>query len=688
MIFLILGLYLDNVLPGVGGVRKPWYYCLTGKYWCPSEIHDGANISEIDSPIDDRTEKLLTTGGSESLFEEVGHDLRTQKSIGEAFSIESMTKKFADGKVAVKNFTLDIYKGQVFILLGHNGAGKTTALSMLTGLLQPTSGKAIIKGIDVFRENSKLKEMLGICPQESIVYDQLTIEEHLNIFCALKGLEYASQSEELMKIMVGLGFADCLRQKAKTLSGGQKRKLSVLLALIGDPAVLMLDEPTSGLDVDARSKIWTVIKGIKHDRIVMMTTHYMDEAEELGDRIAIMSDGEIKCCGSSLFLKRQFKTGYHLTMEKTAAFNKEGADRLIAKFTSDFSAYQESISEIIYRIPFEASNTFSDMFAELDNSLQTIGVSSYGIAVTSLEDVFLKVGADHSKDQKTEDDNEFSISRSAKKSFARNTFAVILRIWLQTIRNPRILVLELLLPLLLFGIAIGVTVFNSSRGYVYNINAVTKKFPIVMNTLLPNSDAIQRLRKHIPFELWNLDFKREESNPLSRAEAFYELENESYGANKHFGAFYVDGLTESGDKVLKAMVIGDPNLPQMPTYLCSILTNAFLKMHNEEISFTASVSPMPVYDQLEEAIYPVITMIGFVALTGIAFSVPIASIAYFLVKEKKSEQKFLTVFHGLGLAEYWIGRFCGDFTKLLLPFAIIIGIKYFADIQVSALYKS
>ena len=676
-IFLLIGLYLDNVLPDIDGIRRPWNYFLTRTYWHP---HAAANNPNLLEESDEKLEAMVTDGEDGAFFEKASHDLKAQKDIDASFNIKKMTKRFDDGKVAVKDFTLEIYRGQVFILLGHNGAGKTTALSMLTGLLQPTSGQAFIQGIDVFRENSRLKRILGICPQESIIYDVLTIEEHLSIFCSLKNLDYNIESQNLMVIMMNLGISRCLTRQAKDLSGGEKRKLSILLALIGNPTVIMLDEPTSGLDVDSRRKIWETVRKIKQDKIILMTTHYMDEAEELGDRIGIMTNGEIKCCGSGLFLKRVFRTGYSLTMVKTSTFNQGRANDLVSKYIRDYKINQETMSEVIYNIPFEASNTFPRMFEELDQSLSNIGISSYGFAITSLEDVFLKVGEDHSKDKNTNDESsEFSISRNARQSLSKKLFAVILKVWLQAIRNPRILIFEMFLPLILFGLAFLSSLIDISKVYTYDLNAVSKKLPIVINSELAPSSILEKLKKELPFEHWYMKMSSE-SDPNKRAREFYEKANNTYWNKDYFGGIYVDKIDDNG---ILAMVMGDPRWPHIPTYLCSILTNAFLRINYPKVTITPRIATMEVYDELGNMIYDMFNMIALAALTGIAFSVPIASIAYFLVKERKALQKFMELFHGLSIPEYWIGRFIADHVKLLFPFAIIVILKAISDINVS-----
>lgn len=683
MVILLIGLYLDNVLPGEGGIKKPWYYFVTRNYWCP---HSGAEReNQMDAIEDNKVQQLLTPEEHEVLFEEVSHDLKSQRNSGDCFSIHGMTKRFEDGKVAVRDFTLEIYRGQVFILLGHNGAGKTTALSMLAGFLSPTSGQAFIKGINVFREKLKLKEMLGICPQECMVYDLLTVEEHLNIFCSFKDVNFDFQREDLIAKMRSLGFLDCFNKQVKQLAGGQRRKLSVLLALIGNPAVVMLDEPTAGLDVDTRRKIWKVIRETKQDHVVLMTTHYMDEAETLGDRIAIMADGEIKCCGSSLFLKKQFKTGYHLTMVKTSNFNQERAGEFIRKHIHDFFINQNTVSEMIYNIPFEASAQFPQMFEELDDTMDKIGISSYGIAITSLEDVFLKVGEERHKLERAEVGNGFSISTSAERSFFKNVRAVAVKIWLQALRHPRVIILEILLPLLLFGFSLFGTAFITTTEYLYKVDSVPARLPVVMNKALPNStlpnssQSFEALKANIPYELLSLDTDITLPTAFHRAKDLYSKEAAVFGDTAHFGAYYIENVTRDN---FTAMVIGDPRWALMPTYLCALLTNAYLKAYRPEVTITQRVAAMSVHDTEFIQENYLLHVVTFVILTGIAFSIPIASIAYFLVQERKTQQKFMEMFHGLNMYEYWVGRFVADCVKLFIPFLIIIIVKLIVGLKV------
>ncbi|NWH57817.1 ABCA3 protein, partial [Geococcyx californianus] len=222
---------------------------------------------------------------------------------------------------AVKDLTVNMYEGQITVLLGHNGAGKTTTLSMLTGLHSPTSGQAYINGYEISQDMVLIRRSLGLCPQHDVLFDNMTVEEHLHFY----GYPHSKCPEEINHILRILNLEDKRHSLTKALSGGMKRKLSIGIALIGDSkasfsdwaqprtslpgAVVMLDEPTSGMDPASRRATWDLLQQQRSNRTILLTTHFMDEADLLGDRIAIMAKGELQCCGSSLFLKRKYGKG-------------------------------------------------------------------------------------------------------------------------------------------------------------------------------------------------------------------------------------------------------------------------------------------------------------------------------------------------------------------------------------------
>jgi ATP-binding cassette subfamily A (ABC1) protein 3 len=201
-------------------------------------------------------------------------------------------------------------------LLGQNGAGKTTTISMLTGLIVPTEGEASVFERDVFRDMQDVRQFMGVCPQHDVLFELLTPIEHLDLFFELKGGNPTKKAKEIDDMIRDVGLTVDKDKQSGSLSGGNKRKLSVSIALIGQSKLVLLDEPTSGMDLSARRALWNMLRKYRRDRIIILTTHYMDEADVLGDRIGIMAQGQLKCLGSSLFLKNKFGGGYKMVMVK------------------------------------------------------------------------------------------------------------------------------------------------------------------------------------------------------------------------------------------------------------------------------------------------------------------------------------------------------------------------------------
>mmetsp|Transcript_44285 Transcript_44285/g.32277 ORF Transcript_44285/g.32277 Transcript_44285/m.32277 type:complete len:231 (+) Transcript_44285:208-900(+) len=230
---------------------------------------------------------------------------------------------------------------------------------MLTGLITNTSGSAEVFGYDIFEEMHEVRQFLGVCPQHDVLFEMLTPMEHLSIFCDFKGIDPRTQLEDCKKIIRDVDLEGSETKLAKELSGGSKRKLSVAIALVGGSKLVLLDEPTSGMDLSARRKLWNMLKNQKQDRIVILTTHYMDEADILGDRIGIMAEGGLICLGSSLFLKNRFGVGYNLKMVKTKKDqNQKVKEHLRNKLGQEVAVISEVSSEITFRVP----NKYSDKF--------------------------------------------------------------------------------------------------------------------------------------------------------------------------------------------------------------------------------------------------------------------------------------------------------------------------------------
>lgn len=219
-------------------------------------------------------------------------------------SINELTKTFKD-RLAVDHLSLTIRQGEFFALLGENGAGKTTTIKLLSCLLKPTSGDAIMLGDSISRNPQAVKEKLNISPQETAIARNLTVKENLEFIAKLYGSDKETAEQKANSLMEKLGITDRAQSKGRTLSGGLERRVSIAMALISDPQILFLDEPTVGLDVRARLDLWQMLLELKGHITIILTTHYLEEVEALADRIGIMHKGKLCALGTLDELKRQ-----------------------------------------------------------------------------------------------------------------------------------------------------------------------------------------------------------------------------------------------------------------------------------------------------------------------------------------------------------------------------------------------
>ena len=241
-----------------------------------------------------------------------------------AIEIRKLTKDYKDIR-AVDNLDLEIHEGELFALLGVNGAGKTTTIKMLCCITQPTSGDALLNGKSIASEADAVKKIIAVSPQETAVAPNLSVEENLMLMCGVHGFDRQRAEKRTNEMIEEFKLDRIRKKKASKLSGGWQRRLSIAMALISEPQILFLDEPTLGLDVIARSELWDSIRELKGKMTIILTTHYMEEAEELSDRIGVMKDGHILAVGTAAELKKQ--TGEEKIENAFIKLVKEGGAR-------------------------------------------------------------------------------------------------------------------------------------------------------------------------------------------------------------------------------------------------------------------------------------------------------------------------------------------------------------------------
>lgn len=318
IVFGVLLWYFDNVLPNEFGYCRPIWFFLTPDYW-------GIKLS--DKKISQSEWLKLNTSGSTNIPLEGDEDKDVIDARASALNPEyfpslkivNLRKVYTSlfgktSKVAVRNSCFSVEEGKLLALLGQNGAGKSTTIGMLSGLTPTTSGDALIYNLSVSTQMSEIRKIMGICPQHDILFDDLTAREHIMLYAGLKGVPM-EQWEPLINERLGfvrlLTVADV---RAGTFSGGMKRRLSLVISTIGDPKIIFMDEPTTGMDPVNRRHVWSFVEKFKKDRVIILTTHSMEEADVLGDKIAIMSKGRLVAINNSIALKNKFGSGVILCL--------------------------------------------------------------------------------------------------------------------------------------------------------------------------------------------------------------------------------------------------------------------------------------------------------------------------------------------------------------------------------------
>lgn len=304
-----------------------------------------------------------------------------------------LCKVYTYRKIAVDNLTLNVFTDQITILLGNYGAGKTTIMTILAGIHRPTCGTVLINGYDIQKNLQKARELMGYCPQNSIVYDELTVREHIELFSRFKRMLKKNIDYEVIKYTKLLGLEREVDKRARHLTNAMKRKLSIAITLCGKSRVILCDEPTLGLDLPDRHLVWNLLQREKKSRTILVTTRLLDETN-IGDRIAVMVEGKIKCCGSQQFLKERFGNGYRLICLKGDGCLSGSVTENLKQFIPDIEIYDDGTNELVYYLPFKFEHKFEKLFEMLEDKQDEFGISSFSVYSTPMEGILGKIASD------------------------------------------------------------------------------------------------------------------------------------------------------------------------------------------------------------------------------------------------------------------------------------------------------
>ncbi|XP_039688859.1 ABC transporter A family member 7 isoform X2 [Medicago truncatula] len=388
IVVLFIAYYIDQVL-STGSGKSPLFFLKRFQKKPPS--FEKLSIQRQGSKVLVQLEKEDVIQEREKV-----EQLLLEPTINHAIVCNDLKKFYPGrdgnpGKFAVGELFLAVPRGECFGMLGPNGAGKTSFISMMIGLTKPTSGAAYVEGLDIRTHMDGIYTSMGVCPQHDLLWESLTGREHLLFYGRLKNLKGSILTQAVEESLKNLnlfhgGVAD---KKAGKYSGGMKRRLSVAISLIGDPKVVYMDEPSTGLDPASRKCLWNVIKLAKQDRAIILTTHSMEEAEALCDRLGIFVDGSLQCVGNPKELKGRYGGTYVFTMT-TSSDHEKDVENMIRRLTPNANRIYRLSGTQKFELP-KKEVKIANVFQAVEVAKRNFTVFAWGLADTTLEDVFIKV---------------------------------------------------------------------------------------------------------------------------------------------------------------------------------------------------------------------------------------------------------------------------------------------------------
>ena len=667
------------------------------------------NVNLIEGYSKTNEIEKLTIPKFETHHQELSPSNQQKSEQNYCLRIINVSKNFDEVK-AVDNFNGELFPNEIFCLLGHNGAGKTTLVNMISGIYDPNHGDILFNGKSLVTNKKYLYKNIGLCQQEDIFFDYLTVQEHLEYMCKIKGSKVNKKEiEDLMNKIELSSKKDAL---CGTLSGGQKRKLCIALALIGESQIILLDEPTSGMDIRARRQLWEFLSIYKKNKIILLTTHFLDEAEYLGDRIGIMTEGKFLCSGTSSFLKSKYPCGFNIKLIiNTDKFN----DEIKQEFFEGIQRY-DSKAEIrvaskgTFTINIQSNNNnIPEIFDYVEQKKEECGIDDYIVSSTSLEDVFLKINNKTSiNDLKfikkeiiklKEDDGDNDIendklleSKKTKEiyidittsSFCSQLLAQIKRDLYPLFRNKILFLFELLSGLgfvyififFFSDFIIHATTIKLSLLDILNEHKIYFYEKGTNDNYIKNSYAYE-LKKTIPLT----KVSREPKNIID----FMNLSYEQAFVNIAKGSLFVNCTNPNLINVYNTEA--DTSLNGYLFSNTMLFVSAFLR---DKYGINAVILNEIEMDALSDnglkesflnffKDFIVLIVICLISLFG--FVIFLGGLMFEKIKEKRNNIKHLLYLSGSNIWSYWLGFYIIDYLKLLIySIFLILPIYYVSEV--------
>ena len=746
-LFLFLGFYLNNVLPHDFGIRKPLYFIFTSDFWCSNKKRNNDEKKLIDKKLEENAEEdnkennYVVYGSKDDIIkDEVDEKLygdspnfeseeiyKNRNKNDDKLKIRNIVKMFGDGKIAVNGVNLNFYKDEIFALLGHNGAGKTTLISMLTGMYEATKGTAIYEGVNILDSMNMeiFREKLGICPQHDILFEDLTIREHLEMFSIFKGVESTEVDNEVNKTLHDFQLEDIQYMLAKNLSAGQRRKLSISISLIGGSKVIFLDEPSSGMDITSRRNLWEILKRQTDGKIIILTTHYMEEASVLGKRIGIINAGKMKCIGSPLFLIEKYGKFMSLNVTKEEDCDSNTIIEFIKNNAEDIE-YEALSEEIMFRIPIKNENSgkktnfdLKSFFTKFDDNVKKLRIKSYSVSMPTLEDVFLNVAAEDNNNIKSKEELEqqqendkILYNSNLREDYTKNSkflndFKISMkRRYLITIRDIKGFLMEILCPIILtlFGLLLSKIEIGYKSGPVeVSFEELGKQNIIYSSYDDTNINLNDFILEDIPstkIEGLTIDnFPDKKDAVKEYINKIYEIQKDTEDSSKkevdmasddytgYFGSLFMLDVDNSNKKYEFIIALNARVRQGLPIYSHYFLKHILEKACGKKLSITFTHYPLPMTHDLSET-KSFGNKIAIVLFLAIALALIPANFITIFVKERANNSKHLMRISGINITSYWIVNYIFELVKYYFTGGVCLLLLYLFDAYKDYLYIS
>ncbi len=746
-LFLFLGFYLNNVLPHDFGIRKPLYFIFTSDFWCSNKKRNNDEKKLIDKKLEENAEEdnkennYVVYGSKDDIIkDEVDEKLygdspnfeseeiyKNRNKNDDKLKIRNIVKMFGDGKIAVNGVNLNFYKDEIFALLGHNGAGKTTLISMLTGMYEATQGTAIYEGVNILDSMNMeiFREKLGICPQHDILFEDLTIREHLEMFSIFKGVELTEVDNEVNKTLHDFQLEDIQYMLAKNLSAGQRRKLSISISLIGGSKVIFLDEPSSGMDITSRRNLWEILKRQTDGKIIILTTHYMEEASVLGKRIGIINAGKMKCIGSPLFLIEKYGKFMSLNVTKEEDCDSNTIIEFIKNNAEDIE-YEALSEEIMFRIPIKNENSgkktnfdLKSFFTKFDDNVKKLRIKSYSVSMPTLEDVFLNVAAEDNNNIKSKEELEqqqendkILYNSNLREDYTKNSkflndFKISMkRRYLITIRDIKGFLMEILCPIILtlFGLLLSKIEIGYKSGPVeVSFEELGKQNIIYSSYDDTNINLNDFILENIPstkIEGLTIDnFPDKKDAVKEYINKIYEIQKDTEDSSKkevdmasddytgYFGSLFMLDVDNSNKKYEFIIALNARVRQGLPIYSHYFLKHILEKACGKKLSITFTHYPLPMTHDLSES-KSFGNKIAIVLFLAIALALIPANFITIFVKERANNSKHLMRISGINITSYWIVNYIFELVKYYFTGGVCLLLLYLFDAYKDYLYIS